>query len=497
MLNAQVKVLGKIEPNGPTDTYPTHVDSLGRGGFVAVKTWQERNSIPLQRRKAGMMVSVKSATVDSLYRLGIGLTNADWLPYVASVDVSDKASLTMDNHFQGIQNFDSGAYSVAGFWTDGNFEAEGNLQTKTGVFLSTDYVSANSWASITIDPALPPNTNIDIKMPLSSGRLALTSDLSSKANLTGGNIFNGNQLFNHRIDAGGGLFTNQGVSIIALRGDATDIVNLSDLNYALETFDGAEKYGKLSLTREVYSNSNNDTYLIKSNFIPPQNIENETLSYDIHLPNKSGSLALLSDIPAPADISGKEDKANKATSLASSSNTTYPTTQAVTNKLYEYGKLTATNMWGLLDSSPWGWEPIPAVTNIFTNGIKVGLDVDYLTDGFIDFTESGGANSVRLQSTAGTESGVVYKLPAKTTGTYDLATTSDIPKMFTYTSIEHTDRNEIEYNLGFTPTMAMAVINSDVAQNIVISSVQISSSIITVQTSASLPAGTKFTIMVK
>ncbi len=102
-INAQVKVLGKIEPNGPTDTYPTHVDSLGKGGFVAVKTWQERNSIPLLRRKAGMMVSIKSATVDSLYRLGVGLTNADWLPYVASVDVSGKANLAGGNSFTGLQ----------------------------------------------------------------------------------------------------------------------------------------------------------------------------------------------------------------------------------------------------------------------------------------------------------------------------------------------------------------------------------------------------------
>jgi len=97
MVNAQVKVLGKIEPNGLADTYPTHVDSLGRGGFVAVKTWQERNNIPLPRRKAGMMVSVKSATVDSLYRLGVGLSNADWLPYAPTVDVSGKANTTGSN----------------------------------------------------------------------------------------------------------------------------------------------------------------------------------------------------------------------------------------------------------------------------------------------------------------------------------------------------------------------------------------------------------------
>jgi len=81
--SAQVKILGKIEPNGSTDTYPTHTDSLGRGGLMAVGTWQERNSIPRPRRKAGMLVRVKSATVDSTYTIGGNLTNADWTVFAA------------------------------------------------------------------------------------------------------------------------------------------------------------------------------------------------------------------------------------------------------------------------------------------------------------------------------------------------------------------------------------------------------------------------------
>ncbi len=81
-INAQVKVLGKIEPNGPADTYPTHVDSLGKGGLMAVGSWQERNAIPLARRKAGMLVRVKSAMVDSTYTIGGNLNNPEWMPFV-------------------------------------------------------------------------------------------------------------------------------------------------------------------------------------------------------------------------------------------------------------------------------------------------------------------------------------------------------------------------------------------------------------------------------
>lgn len=81
--NAQVKVLGRIEPNGATDKYPTHVDSLGRGGLMTAASWQERNAIPVERRKAGMLVRVKSASVDSTYTLGVGLANVDWMPFTA------------------------------------------------------------------------------------------------------------------------------------------------------------------------------------------------------------------------------------------------------------------------------------------------------------------------------------------------------------------------------------------------------------------------------
>jgi len=81
--NAQVKVLGRIEPNGATDKYPTHVDSLGRGGLMTTASWQERNAIPVERRKAGMLVRVKSASVDSTYTLGVGLANVDWTPFTA------------------------------------------------------------------------------------------------------------------------------------------------------------------------------------------------------------------------------------------------------------------------------------------------------------------------------------------------------------------------------------------------------------------------------
>ena len=47
----------------------------------------------------------------------------------------------------------------------------------------------------------------------------------------------------------------------------------------------------------------------------------------------STKVALLSDIPSPVDITGKEDKSNKLTSLDNPNDITYPTTQAVSSAL--------------------------------------------------------------------------------------------------------------------------------------------------------------------
>lgn len=78
---AQVRVNGPVNPSSPLDLYPTHIDSLGHGGFMAVTSKAIRNSIPPLRRKQGMLVYVRET--DSVYQLKPGsinnaLTDTDW-----------------------------------------------------------------------------------------------------------------------------------------------------------------------------------------------------------------------------------------------------------------------------------------------------------------------------------------------------------------------------------------------------------------------------------
>jgi hypothetical protein len=65
-LNAQIALTGNITTAGVA-VYPTHIDSLGKGGFMTLPDLTTRNAIPVKRRKQGMLVFVQAN--DSLYKL--------------------------------------------------------------------------------------------------------------------------------------------------------------------------------------------------------------------------------------------------------------------------------------------------------------------------------------------------------------------------------------------------------------------------------------------
>jgi hypothetical protein len=86
---SQIPLVSYISTNGPAK-YPTHIDSLGYGGFRVVKDTVERNAISTQRRKYGMSVYVQAN--DSLYILrDAALGNTNWFSFApagASADMS-------------------------------------------------------------------------------------------------------------------------------------------------------------------------------------------------------------------------------------------------------------------------------------------------------------------------------------------------------------------------------------------------------------------------
>ncbi len=72
-----VKVIAPVITNSASDEYPTHIDSLGMGGFMSVTSLTLRNNIPALRRKKGMMVFVTET--DQLFQLRGGTDNSNWV----------------------------------------------------------------------------------------------------------------------------------------------------------------------------------------------------------------------------------------------------------------------------------------------------------------------------------------------------------------------------------------------------------------------------------
>jgi len=76
---------GFIAPNDSADTYATHDEQYGRGGFRSVATTTERNAIPADRRKLGMEVKVLAD--GKKYELVGGIENSNWQEVVTGGQV--------------------------------------------------------------------------------------------------------------------------------------------------------------------------------------------------------------------------------------------------------------------------------------------------------------------------------------------------------------------------------------------------------------------------
>lgn len=71
-----VSVTGFVAPTDSADTYPSHSEEYGKGGYRSVDTLTDRDAIPAARRKAGMAVKVLANKME--YILGAGLGNGHW-----------------------------------------------------------------------------------------------------------------------------------------------------------------------------------------------------------------------------------------------------------------------------------------------------------------------------------------------------------------------------------------------------------------------------------
>jgi len=125
LVNAQIKLIGNITTNGIAE-YPTHIDSLSKGGYMSMPTIALRDAIPALRRKYGMLVFVQADGV--IYKLNAAtLANADWVAL----------------SFGATTNVDAGTLSG----TTLNATVTGSSLTSVGT------ITSGVWSATTIDVA--------------------------------------------------------------------------------------------------------------------------------------------------------------------------------------------------------------------------------------------------------------------------------------------------------------------------------------------------------
>jgi len=95
LANAQIKLVGNITTSGVAN-YPTHIDSLSKGGYMSMPTIALRDAIPTLRRKYGMLVFVQDNGI--IYKLNAAtLANEDWvtLSFGATTDAVNLTGTTL------------------------------------------------------------------------------------------------------------------------------------------------------------------------------------------------------------------------------------------------------------------------------------------------------------------------------------------------------------------------------------------------------------------
>ena len=81
MKDGSLKITGYISPTSPKDSYPTHLDIYGKGGYRSVATLEDRDLISEDRRSVGMMCYV--ASEGKTFQLVGSIDNDSWKEFEA------------------------------------------------------------------------------------------------------------------------------------------------------------------------------------------------------------------------------------------------------------------------------------------------------------------------------------------------------------------------------------------------------------------------------
>ena len=162
-----VPLTGKVAPTDTTDTFATHVDIYGEGGYMTVANTTERDAITTERRKQGMAVFVNDT--NEMYILQDGVTNADWVLFTGGGGSGDMQDV-FDNSTPNITAVD---YSKDLSLSAGDVDilTDTSSSGASNITLRTSDSGAGQLAEFNINPSLTTlrTQNLDVEVSASSG----------------------------------------------------------------------------------------------------------------------------------------------------------------------------------------------------------------------------------------------------------------------------------------------------------------------------------------
>ncbi len=182
----------QIVPSDSSDTYSTHEDVYGKGGFRSVVDLTERDLISTQRRKEGMLVFVSSE--QKTYQLKGGILNSNWELFETGSSLSGEqynipffiATNTISGSNDFIYDFNTGTLFVNGSVEVQTLSINGNSVTD---ILDEDDFSSNSSTALATQQSI--KTYVDNKIDEtfeSTVNPNITGDSIDSVELSGGMV---------------------------------------------------------------------------------------------------------------------------------------------------------------------------------------------------------------------------------------------------------------------------------------------------------------------
>ena len=163
-----VPLTGKVAPTDTTDTFATHVDIYGEGGYMTVANTTERDAITTERRKQGMAVFVNDS--NEMYILQDGVTNSDWVLFTGGSGGSGDMQDVFDNSTPNITAVD---YSKDLSLSAGDVDilTDTSSSGASNITLQASDSGAGQLAKFNITPSTSTLTtqHLDVEVSTSSG----------------------------------------------------------------------------------------------------------------------------------------------------------------------------------------------------------------------------------------------------------------------------------------------------------------------------------------